>query len=460
MPRLSRVLATGFLLFLAPSILVPNSHAGILQLPPSLFQEALSESVATAFEPRSSADAPTLRLEDFEWVWDGTPIEGVDVNFQPGSLEWVRVGDVLAFPRARVSVQIKDATSGMMKNQTLTQPFLPEGSTVLRAEFPVVLVSGKKNALSLKVVRNGKELTGTLLIRYSPKDPARANPIFIDASCSSENAIAFWKERPRFPAWVYVGCRLTRSNTSQGKTSNLELYLFWDVPDAQVRVQGNPVDEAQPSFWLLKLRPDPTPIRIESSAGALELTHQSPKRIRNGSFGAGVGPYSYHFQSPGIDTDTTAAIVTMYASYTITDTMRLTAFNATTLHKNRYMDTGVYFNSESLRALDRRLSLNVMLGANAVGFSTGGVSRFKLGAPQGFEATYRDAFGRNWNLSSGAFLYPKINDKSYYNLWVRYGKRGMFIEANFISIHDEISSIPFVTRSFGVSFGMPIFQFM
>lgn len=448
------------LFFLFSTELFSNAQADVLPLPASIFEETLSESVSTAFEPRSSNDQARLELKDFDLVWQGAAPEGVKIEIVGRSLEWVRVANVLVLPRARVRVSATGVTGGMLENLNARQPLLSAGEGEWVAELPVVLATGKKNPIRLRLQRSGKELSFQSLLQYAPKDPVRANPVYIDASCSSENGMAKWQNLPQVPTWAYLGCRLTQSKRERQRTSNLEIYLFWDQPDSEILLAGNSIPETQPSLWFLKLRPHSGALPVESKAGALSLSHQAPEKVRYGSIGLGLGPYAYRFQTSQLNVDTTAPLLMVYGSYALTDSQRLTVFNATTVHRTLFMDTGLYFNSESFRTLDRRLSLYVMLGMNAIGFRNQGVSRFKLGAPQGFEAIYRDAFGRNWNLSAGAFIYPKINDQSYYNLWFRYGNRGRFLEVNYIAIQNEIAGTPFYTRSLGVSFGMPIARFL
>ena len=85
------------------------------------------------------------------------------------------------------------------------------------------------------------------------------------------------------------------------------------------------------------------------------------------------------------------------------------------------------------------------------------------GGPQGIEIVYRDAFKRAHNFSVGAFAYPPINDRSYYNVWLRWGTGKFFGELNFISWREKAGTYDSQTvfnRSMGVSFGFPLFRFL
>jgi hypothetical protein len=71
-------------------------------------------------------------------------------------------------------------------------------------------------------------------------------------------------------------------------------------------------------------------------------------------------------------------------------------------------------------------------------------------APQGFEVSYPDAFGRkNEILSGGLFLQP-TTATPYQNFWVRYGA-GWFGEVNYISWRSNDR----YARMAGVSVGKP-----
>ena len=54
----------------------------------------------------------------------------------------------------------------------------------------------------------------------------------------------------------------------------------------------------------------------------------------------------------------------------------------------------------------------------------------------------------------GSFLYPNSNGTSYYNVWTRWGA-GAFIEFNYISWSEVIDGENALSRSYGVSVGMP-----
>src|SRR4051794_16092167 len=75
-----------------------QSFAVVMHLHPSVMEEVLSETVATAFAPNS------INIEDYSLEWSGAALSHVKFSLVPGSLQWVRVQDVLTIPRGRLEV--------------------------------------------------------------------------------------------------------------------------------------------------------------------------------------------------------------------------------------------------------------------------------------------------------------------------------------------------------------------
>jgi hypothetical protein len=83
----------------------------------------------------------------------------------------------------------------------------------------------------------------------------------------------------------------------------------------------------------------------------------------------------------------------------------------------------------------------------------------RLSVPQGFEFIVRDLFARNRNLTAGAFVYPKISGRAYYNFWLRWGSPQVFGELNYIEWQEPHGDERTHSRALGVSFGAPILRF-
>jgi hypothetical protein len=192
----------------------------------------------------------------------------------------------------------------------------------------------------------------------------------------------------------------------------------------------------------------------------MTLRYRVPKDLHLGFLGGGIGPYAYTFTGGGADTRTVAPVATLYAGYFITEAMRVVAFDAITVHKDHVNDLGLYLVSEQFKTLDRRISLNVMLGAHVVGLNFNGSGHIIFSAPQGAEITFRDLFKKSYNFSFGSFVYPPIDGTAYYNVWLRWGKPTFFYELNYISWREQIDGQNFYARAFGVCVGFPLWRFL
>ncbi|HUP58245.1 MAG TPA: hypothetical protein VM598_12380 [Bdellovibrionota bacterium] len=431
------------------------AFAAVMQpMPPSLAYEALSETFPTAFAP---ADYST---EDFTIEQVGRPIGGLKLELEPGSLEWVRVQDVLVLPRARVRVTyVGAAKAGSVSQAGFTQPLVAESESRLTAEIPVALISGEKNEIRVTIGE-----TAAYRVRFSPRAASPRGLIGVDPSCSRYGVEAVSEKAGEKADWMYVGCRLIGVEGEKHRTSSLELFVLWEKPSADFAVDGHPLAPASASVWLLRLRSKPGTVRLAGSSGerGIEIKYGIPEQLKRGSLGVGIGPYSYHYQSSTEEVQSTVPIMTLYGSYQVHDTIRIAAFNATTFNHQLQTDTGLYINAEQFRTLDRRIGLSLMLGANLKGVRTDeGDYLLLFGAPQGFELIFSDFLGKNRNLGAGAFIYPSISGNAYYNTWVRWGSPAFFGEINFISWEQTTQTRGrFYTRSFGVSIGFPLARFL
>ncbi|MBI3555139.1 MAG: hypothetical protein HY074_02600 [Deltaproteobacteria bacterium] len=255
--------------------------------------------------------------------------------------------------------------------------------------------------------------------------------------------------------------------TAKGLSSGMVSYAGFSTP---IEVRGGngrveiPSDIASSigNVWTLRLSSAANRVSLRVGTQSLVLRYSIPVVDHAGTIAIGVGPYAYTFEAEHTNTHTWAAIITAYGSYRLSDTMRIVGFDASAAHYNYYNDTGIYLSTVSAKAFDNRLLVNIMLGAHALVFRTDNVHYLRPGGPQGFELVYRDAFKRAYNLSLGAFIYPPISNRSYYNVWARWGGAGLFAELNFIAWREKGGSSDIqgvYNRSIGVSLGMPLFRF-
>jgi len=421
-----------------------------------------------------SAVAPVEVLPT-QYRWQG--IEnlpaGAKLEWDPNSVQWTRIDDRIVLPRARIRIEIPGVDSALISTWERTTPLRKSMTSSWFGEAMVPLVSGAGSKLSVWV-RKGRTET-EIPLALERVAPNREDSFGIDSSCSpwhvdlrragpdseaSSGSAGEAEKSIERSILATVDCDLVRSVSAAGQLASLDLFLFLDGAGDRLKMNGSTVKAEAPSLFRLRLFPQNQPIVLETESGdVIELRYQIPARLNRGFLGVGLGPYDYRFLAPGTDVRTAAGVFTVYGSYELSDTVRFTAFNATAIHRNYFSDTGLYLKSESFKALDRRLSVSVMLGANFVALRYGGRAQKKWGAPQGFEAAYRDFLAPNRSLVLGAFIYPPIDGKSYYNGWLRYGSPALFGELNYLEIRNQIDGASVHVRSLGFSVGFPLARF-
>lgn len=434
-----------------------DAQAYIHSIPASLAQDALSESVPTAFAPVD------FTPEDFSFEWVGEPLHEVSLSLVPDTIEWVRVGEFISLPRSRLQVVARDAQAGKVTVSGFSQALAESNEASIRAQIPIALQSGERNPVEITILREGKEILGKAVVRFTPKDNGVSTRILYDSSCSpyglSATVSGATSAAKTGHDWMYVGCRLVTEAGPGNRTGSLELYTYWDNVGDVIQVGGVSTPSTSPSLWPLRVRAKPGRTELSANGRKIKLSYYAPDAFKHFFIGAGLGPYEYKFFGGGRDTVGVAPVLTIYASLFITESIRLVAFDATAISRSYYTDLGVYLSTESAKILDNRLSVNLLLGGHVIWFESEGKGVQRFGAPQGFEFNFRDAFVRGYNFGAGAFIYPLINDKAYSNVWLRWGTRGYFGEVNYIGWKERAEDRQIYSRSFGVCFGVPIGRF-
>ena len=435
--------------------------AGVLPLPQSVAQEVLSESLDSGFIVSDILRPMDLSVKDFTVEWIGAPIPGVRFAVGEKSLEWIRIVDILVIPRARLMISAEGFEGGHANHTGFLSPFIARKGGVDGA-FPIALISGEKNSIDLTLSKSGREVKGRLQIRFKPKSKSSTSRIMADTSCSpyGVHVEELSKVETSDQAWGYIGCRMIHVKGSQYQTSSLEILMVLDNVGQSIRIGGVETPSISPSLWTFRLKPSPAPVVFKAGAQVFSLRYFIPEKDHFAFIGAGLGPYAYTVETSDASVHTYAPILTLYASYFLSETFRLVAFDATSLHGQFLTDFGMYTSSEYFRILDRRVSINLMLGGHAAVFKAGGTTNFKMSLPQGFEILFRDFGAPGYNLGMGSFLYPTISDTSYYNVWLRWGTRGYFAEFNYIELGEPLGTKNYYSRSLGVTFGLPLFRFL
>ncbi|MBU6375312.1 MAG: hypothetical protein KGQ59_04910 [Bdellovibrionales bacterium] len=441
-------------LIVCSAVFLNASRAGALEfvLPERIDEELISEAVPTAFEV-----APFLEA-DFEIGWKKSAPPGVRLEIVPGSLTWVRVSRYLVLPRARVRIELPVETLAQVRIGRSIQAVTPEAP-----EVPVSLFSAEHELL---LVERGKASTYSFHFRYSPKKQISGSRVFVDVSCSPQNVKIVGGESLPANQWVYLGCRMIRSTSHSKLVPQLELIVAWSgisgspsVISGEAQVSSR---TSKASLMSVLLSADKPSVQLhEPEGGSFEIQASLPKKLNRGSFGVGLGPYAYFLDISGDEgVSQAAALATLYGAYSLSENSRIIFFDAFPVHRRWYNDFGLYFDNESSRALDERLSVNLLLGFHWIAFRSPSGPQYRLGVPQGFEMLLRDAFGKRKNMSLGGFFFPLIDGKSYYNAWARVGTKQLFIEANYLSWTERLGNDGRAhARNFGICIGGPLFFF-
>jgi hypothetical protein len=419
------------------------------ELPRRLAPAVLSESSSAAFSP---AD---FTVSDYSLTWVDPPPR-VSAALEPGSLEWVRVAGALSLPRAVVTIRAEGVQKGTVEHAGVSHPLKVDKNGTGTIELPVALLSGPPHGLRLRIRRDGSELAGTLVVRFAPRTEHRG-AVLIDVSCSPYGVKV---RRGRIPAdsWLGVVCRLVSVPRDGRRTAALELVTYWDNVGATVEAEGIETRSQPTGVFRFRIRSDPGVLHLAARGQQVVLGARLPQVLNAGFFGAGIGPYLYRFEDPQTQLRTATNLLTLYASYGIGATTRIVYFNATPLHVRSFADQGLYLWTEQFALLDRRFTVNLLLGMHSLLFRSTGKLRFVPSFPQGLEGVFLDFGARAHNLSGGAFFYPQIQGRSYYNFWLRWGSARLFWEVNYLAWKEPLGAGSAQTESLGISVGLPLLR--
>ena len=412
--------------------------------------------------------------DDYTVEWMGAPIPDVKISIEENSLQWARVDGVLRIPRGRVFVEAANVESGVVRAAGFTQPMSVDDDKAGNTKMLVPFVSGEMNPIEVHVVRGGMQLSGKMQLKFSPKvaTPVVGERIYIDTTCSTYG-VRFETAGGRDDEMMYVGCRFATAKSTHHRTSSLEIVVFWDNVGQEILVDGARTLSGGDSIWNLRVSSNPGQVKLTAGTHEVTLRYAVAEYPHKGSLGIGVGPYYDTFEGVGakLDRETVEPVVTVYGSFAISPLSRITLFNATPVRADTYSDTGFYLQRRTSESLDRRVFGTVFLGGHFLAFQAEDfegkkVFNYRFGAPQGVEFTIRDVPVPGFNVVAGGLTNPGIGGTAYYNVWLRWGNRYIFVELNYIGwqevlLNEETNEERNVElRSIGISIGAPVFRFL
>ena len=377
----------------------------------------------------------------------------------PRSIQWVRVGG-LTLPRAKLRI-------------TLPVPPAPANADTANPSAPAVR-SGKLRRTRVPDRRGSISGFGTYRELH-----AGPNTLLIPVLSSPDAALVLeLPDGSRKKVWMRIDHRFERvidptCHFARPRLENLPPAGFLSIGCRTILTQEEglvvPLVEVESASSLEKpghlfeshtLSTDSGSFHLgEGVAGAPDpvFIAQVPARVRSFSLGVGIGPYHYRADDGAESVRQWVPLPTLYVSYRLRDTMRLVSFGAVAPTSSWNVDYGLYLWIEQFRGIDERVSLNLLIGARTLLFRAQAATYARFSVPQGLEVVWREFLVPRHALTVGAFLYPKTDSRAYTNLWLRFGRAGMFGELNYIHWYEAIEHGPaFRTTALGVSVGFPL----
>ncbi len=389
-------------------------------------EKSLEAADPFVFRP-SDLDLDQFTLQsDIPWHW------------VKGSFEWVRVDRKFLIPRARVVLDVPAQTT----IKYLGRHFQSDQDQI---EVPIALTQEKGNELEIQGKKPSK-----IRVLFKPK--REINPAMIlDTTCSS-TPIRITSSSLKH-SWGHVYCHPTHPNQEVGHGLRMDVDLIWETEGAERKaVVSGVVDESGDGVTHQLSFSQSTPTyELKKGSDSFTLTAPLPGRFHPFGVSLGLGPYSHR--------DVLRPFATIYAAYLFNEGLKVASFTAFPVHSKPEVDTGVYMIVEQFRGIDERVTLNLLLGAHALSFQSGGEGFLRFSAPQGVELNFRDCLIRGQNFTLGGFFYPKISNRYYVNSWIRYGNAKFFYEFNFINWQEPLDDVrAFGAKSAGISVGFPLFR--
>ena len=393
-------------------------------------------------------DHPAPDLDDFPATVesDGASVE---TRWIEGSVKWVLANDGLPLPRARLRVIVPAAPErALLRWRGRAVPF-QAGADGASTEIFVPLLEGGEARVEL----DGRPAGRIKIAAKSAPSGSQTVRHAIDHSCSPWNVSIQGLD----DAYLSMNCRMTPIGRVGVEESFLEIH--WTaarvtLPDGSAPPMAAQLRDGRPARMTL-IGPDGTRRLVELSAAV-------PPRLHRLRLAWGAGPYRLSSSAgSGEGLSGSAMLYGNFRLRTAEDGLSIRAFEAAVSQGSAnapfFNNFGLYFSYDLARVWDSRLHLTALLGMQTVTFAPQGLSRRAYSAalaPQGFEISYPDAFGRrNKTLSGGLFLQPAA-ETSYQNFWTRYGGN-WFGELNHISWRSRGR----YARMSGVSIGMPFASF-
>lgn len=367
------------------------------------------------------------------------------VSLKRGSIEWIRIEDILLTPRARIAITLKGKASDYFVKYRNQNILFQDNGKISHTEFYISLYQFEKP----EIYYQGNKIGEVEIIGKKKKTNKEAQQI--DYSCSRNQVKISGIDHEQ----ISLGCRTHRVGRLGKEKPYTE--ILWTSPNYEI------LDHAQAPYIAVFMDSKPVKIKVldkEKKIKEITISAKIPSRLHRINIAYGLGPYTFETSFKN-DTDPlnpidlqykepVAPAFMFYFNYKMTENQSIRGFDAVVWNRSTFNNFGVYFASDVAKPFDQKLTITTLLGMQHLYFKFNKSEKITSEPifPQGLEVNYRHAFGiENYLIGGGAFLSPST-DYDYQNIWLRFGK-DIFWELNYIYWGKE----DFSARMFGLSAG-------
>jgi hypothetical protein len=392
-----------------------------------------------------------LRVKDFKIKLNLSRNIPSKVVLKKGSIQWIRVNDVLLTPRARLAIYFKGNASDFhikYRNQSI---LMQQRKKLAVTQFYVSLFQFDK----AKIYYKGKEI-GKISFHAKENTISKRKTHLIDYSCSRNNI----KIKGMDNEYISLGCRTQRVGKFGKEKPMTE--ILWSSANYKL------LDNSEAPYIAVFMDSKPVKIKVKNQFNEvkeIEISARIPKRLHRLNVAYGLGPYAFNTTfardpkdlEPNtfeVNEEPMAPAFMLYFNFKLSPETSVRGFNALVAKKSIFNNLGVYFASDLAKVSDNKLTITTLLGMQHLYFQFDSKSKIinEPIFPQGIEANYNHAFGiENYLVGGGAFLSPS-ESYDYQNIWVRWGK-GIFWELNYIYWKKDEFSVKTWGLSAGFFFG-------
>lgn len=360
-----------------------------------------------------------------------------------GSVQWIRDKSNLLTPRARMAINILKAKNNIHL-EFLGKNVIPQKKG--KYLYTEIFVNLFEPAV-IKIIQSNTVLEK--IHTFSEIKDKSKNTKLVDYSCVKYGL----KITGLDDVYMSVGCRLERVGTWGSEKPFLE--VTFSATNIHL------INGMKPPYTTFIKDNSPvgmTVIDQEGKEKSVFIHAKIPKRMHRVNTAFGFGPAGLYGESAIKKDDwMVAPVLYLYGKLELTKHTSVRVFDALAYNKTIFNNSGFYFAYQLADAMDGRLEIVPLLGAQGLYFKQGnGVSEAqnKVIFPQGVEINYKNAFGiENYLVSFGIFLSTQ-SEVDYTNSWVRWGK-GPFWEFNYITWEQN----GYVSKMAGLSIGLPLMSF-